>query len=221
MNFLFASFYLELKNFILDITCQCPSKGIIGIVGESGSGKSTFLNCISGLLKVGNGLFVFNNKIYQNENIFIPAYKRNIGYVFQNSFLFPHFSVLKNLTYGIRNSNFNQNNLKLDDVIYNLGIKHLLNKKISDLSGGEKQRLSIAQSLLINPLLLLMDEPVSSIDENSKKKILLYLKNLSKSFSIIIIYVTHSYSEIFELADYILFLERGRIKYAGSLFKNF
>lgn len=205
----------KLDRFNLDIKLKIV-KGINCLFGPSGSGKTTIINCIAGIIKPQKA-FIEIDKIKLNstkENIFLPIHKRNIGYVFQDSRLFPHLSVEKNLVYGMRFHK--EKKIKFKDVIKLLDLKNLLYRHVHNLSGGEKQRVAIGRALLCQPKLLLMDEPLASIDQNKKNQLIHYISKLDEQLKIPIIYVSHSITETFSLGKKINFIENGVIAFTGN-----
>lgn len=202
MNYIECNFLLTKGDFILDVNTRIPAQGVTGVLGESGSGKTTLLRCIAGLEKL------------QEDDSRRPN-ERNIGYVFQNTKLFPHLTVQKNLEYGWRrNPNTNKSIIELSKIFE---VDHLLDRSIDQLSGGETQRICIARALCQDPQLILMDEPLSSMDVRRRKNFLPYLNRLSKKTSIPIIYVSHDIDEICQLSDHIIILENGRVIAEGDL----
>lgn len=226
-----ARFKLIDKNqqTFLDIDTVIPATGVTAIFGHSGSGKTSLLRCIAGLEKAQQGRLIVNDSCWQDGGTFLPTHKRPIGYVFQEASLFPHLSAQKNLTYATKraikwaskradqtvNSEFYQR------VIEVMGIAGILQRYPSQLSGGERQRIAIARALLIQPRLLLMDEPLAALDHQRKQEILPYLERLNKSFDIPILYVSHSMDEVARLADHILVLDKGKIVAEGELTEVF
>ena len=222
-----ACFKLIDKNQqpFLDIDTVIPSTGVTAIFGHSGSGKTSLLRCIAGLEKAQQGRLIINDTCWQNANTFLPTHKRPIGYVFQEASLFPHLNAQKNLNYAIKraakradqplSSEFYQR------VIDVMGIEGILDRYPSQLSGGERQRIAIARALLIQPQLLLMDEPLAALDHQRKQEILPYLERLHKSFNIPILYVSHSMDEVARLADHILVLDKGKVVAEGELTEVF
>ena len=177
------------------------------IYGPSGSGKTSILNAIAGIKIPKKGRIILNNQhIFDTQkNINIPIKDRNIGYAFQDERLFPHMNVLKNLTYKSKNQDH------LDEIINTLDLKNILYRKIKNLSGGEKKRVSLGRSLTGKPSLLLLDEPLSGVGESRKKIILNFIKKLSLRNQIPILYVTHNNDEVkiltskvFEIKDAML-----------------
>lgn len=197
-----ASFVFEFKH---EINCQ----GVTAILGVSGSGKSTLINLINGLIKPDNGYINLKQDILVDteKHIFVTPEKRQIGTVFQDALLFPHYKVIKNLTYGAKSLNTE----KFDDIVTVLNIGSLLDRYPAMLSGGEKQRVAIGRALLTNPKLLLMDEPLSALDMPRKKELLSYINKLVNDLNIPIIYVTHNINEVKRIAQHVAVLEQGKL----------
>jgi len=204
-------------GFTLDVTAELPAQGITGLFGRSGSGKTTLLRCIAGLESGVRGQVTLNGTIWQDPQHFVPAHRRAIGYVFQESSLFTHLDVRGNLEYGLKRVAPQQRRLGFDEAVALLDLSPLLRQRAPQLSGGERQRVAIARALLTSPQLLLMDEPLSSLDQRSKAEILPHLKRLRDSAAIPIIYVSHVLGELMRLADQLLLLEVGRVRAAGPL----
>lgn len=205
-------------GFSLDCTLDFPQGGSTVVFGQSGSGKTTLLRCIAGLER-GYGYVEICNEIWQDDqqNIFLPTWERPLGYVFQEASLFPHLTALKNIQFAAKRA---KNSLTADRVevaISLLGIGHLLNKMPDQLSGGERQRVAIARAIATSPKILLFDEPLASLDETRKNEILPWLDKVRNELEIPLLYVTHSINELTRMADYLLVLEQGRLKYSGSL----
>ena len=211
-----AQFKTQLGAFTLDVDLQLPGRGVTALFGESGSGKSTLLRCIAGLHRA-QGRLHLNNTIWQDERIFLPVHQRSLAYVFQEASLFAHLSVRANIEYGYKRLAPQQRKLTFDQVVDWLGVSHLLERTPQNLSGGEKQRVAIARALLTSPSLLLMDEPLSALDQKSKNEIFPYLENLHDSLLIPVIYVTHSATEVARLADHIVIMQAGRVIASGGL----
>jgi len=191
---------LRKENFALDVDVEVPDTGITGIFGESGSGKTTLLRCIAGL-EQGDGL---------------PVHKRNVGYVFQEPGLFPHLSVRGNIEYGARRARTHR--VESVPVVEMLGIGNLLDRKPDSLSGGEAQRVAIAAALLRSPDLVLMDEPLASLDRKRKDELLPYFDRLHDELSVPVVYVSHDIEEISRLCDHLVLLEGGKVAASGNLF---
>lgn len=202
--------------FVLDIDINIPGQGVTAIFGESGSGKTSLLRCIAGIENAATGHLTVNGELWQSESEFIPAHKRSIGYVFQEASLFTHLSVKENLNYAIKRSCVAVESKLREKIIQIMGIQHLLEQMPEQLSGGEKQRVAIARALLRQPKLLLMDEPLASLDTARKREILPYLDSLRSHFNMPIIYVTHSLDEIAQLADYAVVMQQGKVCAQGE-----
>jgi molybdate transport system ATP-binding protein len=208
---------LARAEFALEVTCDIPTRGITGLFGRSASGKTTLLRCIAGLERKARARIEFNGEIWQDQHRFVPAHRRAVGYVFQESSLFPHLDVRGNLEFGLRRVPAGQRRMGFDEAVALLDLSALLRQRAPRLSGGERQRVAIAQALLTSPQLLLMDEPLSNLDQSSKAEILPHLERLRDSAAIPIIYVSHALGEIMRLADHLLLLEAGRVRAAGPL----
>ncbi|MEZ5583319.1 MAG: molybdenum ABC transporter ATP-binding protein [Candidatus Competibacteraceae bacterium] len=214
-----ARFQGSIGNFTLSIDFQAPPRGVTALFGHSGCGKTTVLRCIAGLTRLPGYLKV-GQEVWQDEHTFRPTHRRSIGYVFQEPSLFPHLSVQRNLIYGQRRMKrqaVGPSVVQFDEVIELLGLVPLLNRAPANLSGGERQRVAIGRALLTQPELLLMDEPLASLDRFSKEDILPYLERLHDSLSIPLLYVSHDLTEVERLADYLVLLKEGRIQAAGPL----
>jgi molybdate transport system ATP-binding protein len=214
-----AKFQLDYGDFNLDVDLILPAAGITVLFGHSGSGKTTLLRCIAGLQHAPNGFLQVNGHVWQDSSsgIFLPTHKRPLGYVFQEANLFAHLSVQENLHYGLKRCKNNPRTIKLEHLLELLGIGHLLNRRPEHLSGGERQRVAIARALALNPDVLLMDEPLASLDFKRKQEILPFLNRLHQELAIPVLYVTHSQQEALQLADYLVILETGNVVAAGTL----
>lgn len=215
----------ETHRFSLDVRTAMPGRGVTAIYGRSGSGKTTLLRCLAGL-QVFNRKQVLpgfvadlrvNGQSWHNDRMFIPPHQRPIGYVFQEDGLFSHLTAEQNIHYGIRRAAVKPSSQLYEHTLALLGIQHLLRQRPEHLSGGERQRVAIARALLLQPKLLLMDEPLASLDSNRKEEILPYLESLKRELDIPIIYVTHAMEEIARLADHLLILDDGRVAAEGTL----
>lgn len=213
-----AKFDICYEEFSLSLDLTLPAKGVTVLFGHSGSGKTTCLRAMAGLEKLSHGFFSLPGEVWQDsqQGHFVPTYKRNIGYVFQEAGLFPHLSVRKNLEYGLKRVPEARRKVDMNSICSLLGIEHLLERSTTRLSGGERQRISIARALLTSPDLLLMDEPLSALDNGRKAEILPYLETLHKELSIPVIYVTHSVEELARLADHIVLFDQGKIVASDS-----
>ena len=208
---------LNWPQFTLDVATELPARGITALYGRSASGKTTLLRCIAGLERRARGTVAFNDTVWQDEQHCVPTHQRSIGYVFQETSLFPHLDVRGNLAYGFKRVPAAQRRLAFDEAVTLLDLAGLLQQRTRHLSGGERQRVAIARALLTSPQLLLMDEPLSSLDQRSKADILPHLERLRDQSSIPILYVSHALGEVMRLADHMLLLEDGRVRAAGPL----
>jgi molybdate transport system ATP-binding protein len=207
----------ESQTFQLDVDCEFPSQGITAILGESGSGKTTLLRCIAGLESKAKGHLKLGKKIWQDENLFLPAHKREVGFVFQDARLFEHLNVKNNLQFAVKRSHEKIKKAFYEEVVNALDIASLLLHKPEQLSGGEKQRVAIARALLIKPKLLIMDEPLASLDNARKYEVLPYLAALQNMFDLPILYVSHSTDEVCKLADHVIILNNGQVALQGEI----
>lgn len=206
----------KLDRFTLDIECSIDNE-ILVIEGPSGAGKTTVLNCIAGIVRPDNGEIVLNGLDMFNKNI--PIEKRNIGYLFQNYALFPHMTVKENILYGLKNTSDYKDKSKrrelldfADHTIESLGISPLAEKKATAISGGEKQRTALARAMVTKPELLLLDEPFSALDENTKEKIYEEFAVFKDTLKIPTILITHDHRETELFADKHIILKEGRIR---------
>ena len=200
MSTLALTHSIQKGEFFLDVDTEIPAAGITGIFGESGSGKTTLLRCIAGL---------------EGPTGTEPVHKRRIGFVFQEPQLFAHLNVRKNIEYGMRRNPQAGNSLA--EVARLLEVENLLDRSTKELSGGEAQRVSIARVLCQSPRLILMDEPLSALDERRRNEVLPYLDRLHSETSVPIIYVSHNIDEICRLSDHLLVLDGGKIVAEGEL----
>jgi ABC-type molybdate transport system ATPase subunit len=207
-------FEKKLGEIDFGINLTVEPLGLTVFFGPSGSGKSSVVNMLSGLLKPDKGRFALNGRVLfdKKNRINVPTYARNIGYVFQDSLLFPHLSVYRNLKYGYKPDR----QIRMDEVVDLLGIEHLLKRRPHNLSGGEKQRVAIGRALVTNPDILLMDEPLSALDENRKNEIMPFVERVRDEFQIPIIYVTHSREEVERLATTVIRMDRGKVIAKGT-----
>lgn len=213
---MYACIQTTLSDFSLDVELNLPGKGVTALYGPSGCGKTTLLRCIAGLQQ-GHATIRLGEQVWQDEKTFMPVHQRPLAYVFQEASLFNHLSVQANIEFGYRRIKPEERIIQPGAAIEWLGLSHLLNRRPEHLSGGERQRVAIARALLTSPRLLLMDEPLSSLDSRSKQDILPYLEQLHDTLAIPVIYVTHSPAEVAHLADHLVLLEAGRVLAQGSL----
>jgi len=199
-------------SFQVDADFRAENTGITALFGPSGAGKTSVINMVAGLIRPDRGRIVIQDRVLfdSDRGIDLPPEKRTIGYIFQDGRLFPHLTVRGNLTYGMKLTPPNQRCIALDQVLDLLGIKHLLDRRPAKLSGGEKQRVAIGRALLTSPRLLLMDEPLSSMDDGRKEDLMPFIAKLPRAFCIPILYVTHSGDEIERLADNLVLMADGK-----------
>lgn len=189
-------------------------RGVTGICGPSGSGKSTLLLLIAGLLSPGSGTIKAGNEVLVDisQRKLVPAWERHFGLVFQDGQLFPHLTVRRNLLYGFERIPSQMRRLDLQAVAELLEITHLLDRRPALLSGGERQRVALGRALLYSPRLLLLDEPLSSLDDRLKQQILPFLKRIKEETHVPMLYVTHARAEVEYLADQVMTMDRGRLR---------
>jgi molybdate transport system ATP-binding protein len=197
-------------DLVLDADFSAPAQGVTALIGPSGSGKTTLLRCIAGLTRLA-GEVAFNGEAWQAKGTFRPPHLRPIGYVFQEASLFSHLSVRGNLEFALKRARAARS-LSIGDVAELMGLGPLLARSTARLSGGERQRVAIGRALLSQPQLLLMDEPVSSLDGEAKAEVLSHLERLHRSLSIPVLYVSHDPGEIVRLADRVLMMSHGRVQ---------
>ncbi len=219
MSRLVARFDVSYPNFQLQVEVDVAAAGITAVFGQSGSGKTTLLRCLAGLERSSTGFMRVGDDVWQDESRgrYEPISGRRIGYVFQEPRLFPHLSVRSNLTYGYTRTPVSERRLSVDQVVDVLGIAHLLDRRPHKLSGGEQQRVAIGRALLTSPKLLLLDEPLSSLDSQRKREIMPFIQRLYKDLKIPIVYVTHSLHEILQLAQIVVLLRDGKVMATGPL----
>lgn len=217
MSQITTRFQLQRKDFQLDVSFTLPDRGVTALFGASGSGKTTILRCMAGLEKPDQGFFQLGDTLWQDEHHFTPTHERDIGYVFQDANLFPHLSVADNLQYGIKRIPFSQRKIAFNDAVNLLGLSELLHRKPPQLSGGQRQRVGIARALLTSPKLLLMDEPLASLDLQSKMEILPYLEKLHQELEMPVVYVTHSPDEVVRISDHMILLQHGQMQAQGDV----
>lgn len=214
---------LDLKrqqgNFTVQTAFSGPGSGVTALYGPSGAGKTSVVNMVSGLMRPDSGHIIINGRcLYSKaEKIDLPPEDRRIGYVFQDGRLLPHLSVKSNLMYGLARTPAKDRFVKPDQIIELLGIGHLLKRRPAGLSGGEKQRVAIGRALLTSPELLLMDEPLASLDQARKYEVMPFIQRLCREFSLPVLYVSHSLQEIINLAGHLILINNGKVEAAGPI----
>jgi molybdate transport system ATP-binding protein len=205
-------------GFALKVAFDVPTPGIVALFGRSGCGKSTTINLIAGLLEPDSGYVKLDDVtlVDTQNNISVRAEQRRIGYVFQDARLFPHMNVLGNLRYGQKRAQDAGQRIGFDEVVALLGLGTLLERRPNRLSGGEKQRVALGRALLSQPRLLLLDEPLASLDAARREEVLPYLEALRDRLSIPMIFVSHQFDEVLRLATHVVLLEGGQVAAQGS-----
>lgn len=210
---------------VLDVDCSATAgtfeldakfaagPGITVLFGPSGAGKTTLLHLIAGLIRPQRGSIVLHGDLLVDVSgeVFVPAHKRRVGLVFQDAQLFPHLTVAQNLAFGRWFARHN-NGLPQDHVVDVLGIGNLMDRRPTRLSGGEKSRVALARALLASPRLLLLDEPLSGIDEEKRQTILVLIERIRDEFGVPMLYVTHARDEAERLATRLVTVDRGRVR---------
>ncbi len=217
MRFKFSSRTGKGSAFKLNVDLELPGTGITAIFGQSGSGKTSLLRCIAGLTPVDGGELSVNNETWHCEGGSLPAWRRSVGFVFQEASLFKHLTADQNLDFAQRRAIQSSVLIDRDEITELMGIRSLLSRKPDQLSGGERQRVAIARALLINPRLLLLDEPLAALDVNHKHEIMPYLEQLHRRIQIPVLYVTHSVDEVSRLADHLVVMDAGRVAASGEV----
>lgn len=205
-----CDFHYQQADFGLNIKLEM-SQQLLGIMGASGSGKSTLLKNIVGLLKPDQGYIQFNQQDLTNieKKINIPMHQRKITLVFQNALLFPHMNVQQNLCYAEKLVSRANRKFQFEDIVELLELKPLIHRRAHQLSGGEAQRVSIGRALLSSPNLLLLDEPLTGLDQQLKQQILPFLKRIKDELNLPMIYVTHHLEELAYLEAETIQLKQG------------
>jgi len=198
-----------------------PLAGLTALFGASGAGKSTLVNLIAGLLRPEAGRIAVGDTVFFDaaRGIDLPVHRRELGVVFQDARLFPHLSVADNLRFGLQRAGARARapRVPFDAVVALLGLEALLARRPHTLSGGERQRVAVGRALLAQPRLLMLDEPLASLDAPRKAEVLPYIERLRDEFDLPILYVSHAVDEVLRLASTLVLLERGAVVDAGPL----
>ncbi|MDQ2641586.1 MAG: molybdenum ABC transporter ATP-binding protein [Pseudomonadota bacterium] len=208
---------LTRERFNLDARLSAPTPGVTALFGRSGCGKTTLVNALAGLLPGVRGQVQLDDETWLDSarGIRVPAERRRIGYVFQDARLFPHYTVRGNLLYGAADKTAPAR--AFDDVVQLLGLESLLARRPASLSGGERQRVALGRALLSQPRLLLLDEPLASLDVSRREEVLPYLERLRDAFAIPMVFVSHQFDEVLRLATHLVVLDEGRVVADGSI----
>lgn len=206
-------------SFELQVAIEMPTAGVLALFGRSGCGKTTLVNMIAGLLAADHARIVIDGVVLEDSTSGrrIPAHRRGIGYVFQDARLFPHLDVLGNLRYAQRRAPPGSAHIGFDQAVQLLGLDGLLHRRVHQLSGGERQRVALARALLVQPRLLLLDEPLAALDAARREEVLPYLERLRDELSMPMIYVSHQFHEVLRLATHVVLMEAGRVVAQGGL----
>lgn len=205
---------VDIKKKLADFTLEvnfAVDNNILVLFGPSGSGKTTILRSIAGLIKPDEGKITYQDRLFfsSDTGTFMPAQYRRVGYMFQEYALFPHMNVRKNIWYGVKDCKLKANEL-YERLMGLLKIEHLASRFIDQLSGGEKQRVALARALMAEPSILLLDEPLSALEKDTRFELQSELRNLHKIWNIPFVLVTHDSDEAKALGDQFLFIEKGR-----------
>jgi molybdate transport system ATP-binding protein len=206
-------------TFELEAAFSVATPGVTALFGRSGSGKSTVISLLAGLLAPEHGRIVLDDLTFLDTRarLNVPAEERATGYVFQDARLFPHLNVRHNLLYGLHRVRGRPAPIRLEAIVELLGLSSLLERRTRELSGGERQRVALGRALLAQPRLLLLDEPLASLDAERRDEVLPYFERLRDEFRIPIIYVSHDFEEVLRLAEQVILLDRGRVSASGTL----
>ena len=210
---------VSFDGFDLKAELDVPARGVTTLFGPSGSGKSTLLRCLAGLERSQTGFIKLGDAVWQDEakNIFLPTQQRPLGYVFQEPRLFNHLTVRGNLEFGYKRTPVGERRLDWEQVVELLALSHLLERKPQRLSLGEQQRVSIGRALLASPKLLLMDEPLASLDIARKREVLPFIRKLHDELDMPVVYVSHSLQEVLQITDTMVLMRDGKTVATGPL----
>lgn len=206
-------------RFDLQVEFAVPKQGILGLFGPSGCGKTSLLRALTGLDRHPDCQVVLHDEVLQSGSTFISAENRKLAYVFQDSQLFPHLTVLQNLQFAQKRAVKQSTNehIHRQEVVDLLGLSSLLDRHPNHLSGGEQQRVALARALLRNPQVLLLDEPLASLDRQNKDKLIPYLRKIHQQWQLPMIFVSHQVDEIMALCDHLLVIDQGQTQFQGSV----
>jgi len=208
----------RLGDFRLDVAFELPTPGVVALFGPSGCGKTTSVNVIAGLARPDAGLVALDDSVLLDtrQGVEVPAQRRRIGYVFQDARLFPHLNVSSNLKFALRRA-LGSHFIRLDEVVSLLDLGRLMARRVHQLSGGERQRVAIGRALLSQPRLLLLDEPLASLDRERREEVLPYLETLRDRLAIPMVYVSHQFDEVLRLATHIVLMRAGSVVAQGGI----
>jgi len=200
------------KKVLEDLSLNIESGRLTCLLGGSGSGKTTILRLIAGLETPEKGkIFIQDKLVTDEQQILVPPDERTLGFIFQDLALWPHFTVYQNVAFGLEERKDQHIEKKVFEILSFFGLKAFAEKYPHQLSGGQQQLVAISRALVLEPKILLMDEPLSGLDVKLKRKILEHIKDLKKNFDVTLIYVTHDHREAFTIADQIIVLNEGKV----------
>ncbi|MGI9426784.1 MAG: molybdenum ABC transporter ATP-binding protein [Hyphomicrobiaceae bacterium] len=213
-----VKFETQLAGTSFDVAFSAPGEGVTALFGRSGAGKSVIMETLAGGHQPATGHVRVNDDTFidTDKGHLLPVHQRRIGYVFQDSRLFPHLSVKSNLLYGFKRAK-GRRFVEIDHAVALLGLEDLMQRRPHRLSGGERQRVAIGRAILSQPAILLMDEPLSSLDPPRKAELLPYIERLRDDLRIPIVYISHDFNEVMRLADYLVVVDHGRVAKHGPL----
>ena len=215
---LFLDVEKRLGDFFISVRFESAG-GVTALFGASGAGKTTLVNMIAGLITPDRGRITLDGAaLFESSGgINVPVHRRGIGYVFQEGRLFPHLTVAANLDYGRRMRALPRDPVETGRIVHLLDIGHLVDRRPGKLSGGERQRVAVGRALLMRPRLLLLDEPLASLDETRKREILPYFEKLRDEARVPMVYVSHNAGELARLATLVVWLDGGRVAGVGGV----
>jgi molybdate transport system ATP-binding protein len=218
MSLLLKDISLPLASFTLEVDVEIHGR-VTAVFGPSGSGKTSLLELVAGLRPAKSAFIQLGDRVLTDvsRGLFVPIRQRDIGYVPQDLALFPHLSVRQNLLYGSKRGGESNRLFAFEHITEILEIQPLIRRGVTELSGGEKQRVALARALIAVPRLLLLDEPLASLDSKLKARIIPYLARVRDEFHIPMLYVTHDRLEMLALADEMLVLANGKIEQTGKV----
>jgi len=211
--------HYSIGSFGLDVDLQLPASGISILFGPSGCGKTSLLRCVAGLERSAQGVVKLGEQTWLDSAAgkFVPVAQRGLGFVFQDGALFPHLNVEQNLQYPLRRLSPSKQRFSRDEIVDLLDLSALCPQEVNELSGGERQRVALARALLSSPNILLLDEPLASLDRMRRREIMPYLERLGNELSIAMLYVTHNLDEAARLGDYLVVMDQGKSRVSGPL----
>ena len=197
-----------------DINLTLKQGTKLSVLGPSGSGKTTLLRLVAGLENLNSGNIIFNGKLMNNT----PVHKRNFGMMFQEFALFPHLNVFDNIAFGLKMKGMQKSKIEssVHKVLEMTGLTNFKTRNVDELSGGEQQRVALARTLAPSPRLLMLDEPLSSLDRVLRKKLLIELNNIISKLNITTIFVTHDHTEAFKVGNMVIIMNNGKIEQKGT-----